>query len=86
MRKEVRNPQYADDPVDNNFNLMFLTAAFAGVNTGGVGLIPLNWDRAVPVGATLNVVGWGDVDPRADVTMATAVLMATEVRALTNTE
>lgn len=87
LRYEVRHPRYDDETVDNDFNLVFLAEEVAGAAR----LVRPNADAAVPAagqagrrGEELTVVGWGDVDPREDVSAASSVLMATDVFYLDN--
>ena len=89
LSREIRHPDYDEDTVDNDFNLVFLRS---GVTWEGIEYIRLNDDATVPSGPDagdekgdpLTVVGWGDVDSRDDVAEASDVLMETVVHAMDN--
>eukprot|EP00571_Detonula_confervacea_P011850 CAMPEP_0172301216 /NCGR_PEP_ID=MMETSP1058-20130122/3144_1 /TAXON_ID=83371 /ORGANISM="Detonula confervacea, Strain CCMP 353" /LENGTH=690 /DNA_ID=CAMNT_0013011249 /DNA_START=452 /DNA_END=2524 /DNA_ORIENTATION=+ len=95
LKEEVRHPQYDEDTVNNDFNLVVLSAP---VTWGNGQYLRVNDNPQVPaapstannsnngvlLGDALTVVGWGDTDPRDDVATASDVLMETEVYAMTN--
>lgn len=89
LKKEVRHPNYDQETVNNDFNLVFLTRAVQWTDT----YLRVNDDGSVPAGPApsnggagdaVTVVGWGDMDPREDVADASSVLMETEVYAMWN--
>lgn len=85
MKSEHLHPQYNDNTVDNDFNVILLTEQIR--EEEGVRIVKLNSDDAVPVvGATTTVMGWGDTNILADVVDISDVLIETDVYYVSNEE
>mmetsp|Transcript_29203 Transcript_29203/g.45154 ORF Transcript_29203/g.45154 Transcript_29203/m.45154 type:complete len:659 (+) Transcript_29203:243-2219(+) len=85
MKSEVVHPQYNEESVDNDFNIIVLAEKIR--EDEGIQFVKLNSDEAVPVvGAATNVMGWGDTNPIKGETEVSDVLMETEVFAVSNEE
>ncbi|KAL7545640.1 hypothetical protein ACHAWF_018325, partial [Thalassiosira exigua] len=81
-RLEVRHPEYDEDTVDNDFNLVFLRKS---VTLADVAYVRPNFDPSSPYpDAPLSVVGWGDLDVREHVSKMSEVLLEAEVYGMTN--
>ena len=84
-RMEVRHPMYDEETVDNDFNLVFLRKPIE--LEGGASYVRPNVDPDLPYpDAPLSVVGYGDLDPREDVSRMSDELLEAEVYYLTNEE
>ncbi len=83
IKSEVQHPQYNEQTVDNDFNIVVLTEKIR--EEEGIQFVKLNSDGAVPVvGAATNVMGWGDTNPLKNEVDVSNVLMETEVYAVSN--
>mmetsp|Transcript_6689 Transcript_6689/g.13603 ORF Transcript_6689/g.13603 Transcript_6689/m.13603 type:complete len:718 (+) Transcript_6689:322-2475(+) len=85
-RKEVRHPQYVDETVENDFNLIFLSRK---VSFSNVNYVQINKNPLVPVDDgdgidELTVVGWGDTDSSDDISDPSDVLIETQLYPITN--
>ncbi|KAL7533237.1 hypothetical protein ACHAWF_008220, partial [Thalassiosira exigua] len=64
-----RHPEYDEDTIDDDFNLVFLRKS---VTFDDVTYVPPNFDPSLTYPeAPLSVVGWGDLDPCDEVSDST---------------
>lgn len=91
IKDEVRHPDYDEDTVNNDFNVVLLSKPVVGDvpylkvnNDGTIPSGPVNPNNPNAQGDALTVVGWGDTDPRDSVSTSSNVLLETTVHALEN--
>lgn len=81
MKRQVLHPQYDDETTDNDFMITYLEWA----TTQPVDLVVLNERATYPdVGDVATVVGWGDTVADEDVVRLSDVLLAADVRVISN--
>jgi len=90
LREEFRHPEYNEENVDNDFNVVVLSESASD----SVPIIRLNDDPFIPYappsgrgdGDELTVMGWGDTTRSEAITTPSDVLMSTTVKAMSNEE
>ena len=82
----MRHPDYVEETVDNDFNLVFLSRK---VSVEGVEYVNLNQDESIPSYQGdaidgLTVIGWGDTDKSDEVITPSDVLIETQLFSISN--
>ena len=83
IKHEIRHPQYNQESVNNDFNLIFLSEEIQDVTSRTI--LKVNNDNAIPKNnAPLTVIGYGDTNPANNIVTNSNILLSTTVYSQSN--